>query len=131
MGRNEVLQHREAFPEVGGDGGLDDFTRGFGHQAPHTGQLPHLVLAAPGAGVGHHEDRVEGGHLFLADDGLTRFIRVGLFHRDHLPGHLRHHLRGDLVGGLGPDVHHLVVFFTLGDQTFLVLFLHLAHFGLG
>ena len=131
VGRDEVLQHRQAFPEVGGDRGLDDFARRLGHQTAHPGQLAHLVLAAPGPGVGHHEDRVEGGHLFLEHRLFAELLRGRLFLDDHFPGHLRHHLRRDFVGGLGPDVHHLVVFFTLGDQTFLVLLLHLGHLGLG
>ena len=49
VGGDEVLQHREALTEIGGDGGLDDLTGGLGHQAAHTGQLAHLVLAAASA----------------------------------------------------------------------------------
>ncbi len=36
VGRDEVLQHREAFTEVRRDRGLDDFARRLGHQAAHT-----------------------------------------------------------------------------------------------
>src|SRR3984893_9573719 len=41
---NEVLQHVEAFAEVGGDGSLDDFARGLGHEAAHAGERPDLLF---------------------------------------------------------------------------------------
>ena len=60
---DEVLEDREAFPEVRGDRGLDDLPRRFGHQPPHACELPHLVLAASGAGIRHHVDGVEARRL--------------------------------------------------------------------
>ncbi len=59
MGRAEVLEHREAFAEVGLDRRLDDLARGLGHQAAHAGELADLLDAAAGARVGHQEDRVQ------------------------------------------------------------------------
>ena len=55
----EVLEHGEAFAEVGLDGRLDDLAGRLGHQAAHAAELPHLLDAAAGAGVGHQEDRVD------------------------------------------------------------------------
>ena len=57
--RVEVLEHGEPFLEVGKDRRLDDLARRLRHQAAHAGQLLHLLLAAAGAGVRHHEDRVQ------------------------------------------------------------------------
>ena len=57
--RDEVLQHGQAFAEVGRDGGLDDFARRLGHQAAHTGELADLLFRSAGAGVGHDVNRIE------------------------------------------------------------------------
>ena len=46
-------------------------------------------------------------------------------------GYLAHHLGGDVVGGPGPDVDDLVVFFTLGDEAVVVLVLDQLDLGLG
>ena len=59
VGRDEVLQHRQPFTEVRGDGVLDDLARRARHQAAHAGELADLLLRAAGAGVGHDVDRVE------------------------------------------------------------------------
>ena len=60
VGRDEVLQHGEAFTEVRRDGRLDDFAGRLGHQAAHAGELTDLLLRTAGAGVGHDVDRVHG-----------------------------------------------------------------------
>ena len=57
--RVEVLEHRQALLEVGDDRRLDDLARRLGHQAAHAGELPHLLLGAARAGVGHHVDGVD------------------------------------------------------------------------
>ena len=59
VGRDEVLQHGEAFAEVRGDRVLDDLAGRARHQAAHAGQLADLLLGAAGARVGHDVDRVE------------------------------------------------------------------------
>ena len=66
VGRDEVLEHGEPFAEVRLDRALDDLADAagelllrLGHQAAHAGELPDLVAAAAGAGVEHHEHRVE------------------------------------------------------------------------
>ena len=46
VGRDEVLEDREALAEVRGDRRLDDFARRLGHEAAHTGQLPDLLRAS-------------------------------------------------------------------------------------
>ena len=103
VGGGEVLQHAEAFAEVGLDRGLDDLARGLGHQAPHPGELADLLDAAAGAGVGHQEDRVEVD-LAVADVVLQ----------------LLHHLRGDPLAGVGPGVEDLGVALVVGDDPALV-----------
>src|SRR5207248_7791873 len=51
--RDEVLQHVEAFTEVGRDGGFDNFARRLGHQTAHTGELADLLFGSARAGIGH------------------------------------------------------------------------------
>ena len=113
VGRDEVLQHREAFAEVGRDRRLHDLARGLGHQAAHAGELTHLLARASGAGVGHQVDRVELAELAL----------------DLL--HLLEHLLGDALGDAVPDVDDLVVALTLGDDAAGALLLDLDHLGRG
>ena len=107
VGRGEVLEHGEALAEVGGDRGLDDLARGLGHEAAHAGELPDLLLAAPGARVGHHVDRIELPAL------LT-------------PLELFEHLVGDDLGDVRPDVDDLVVALAVRDHAVLVLLLDLV-----
>src|SRR6185503_10874569 len=66
VGRDEVLEHGQTFTEVRLDRALDDFadTTGelllrLGHQSAHTGELTDLVARSTGAGIEHHEHRVE------------------------------------------------------------------------
>ena len=103
MRRDEVLEHRETFTEVGLDGLLDDLTRRLGHQAAHAGQLADLLLAAAGARVGHDVDRVERAAL-----------AVELLH-------LGEHLVGHLLGDVRPDGDDLVLALAVGDRAFQVL----------
>ena len=109
VGRVEVFEHRQTFLEVGNDRRLDDLARRLGHQAAHAGELAHLVLRTAGAGVRHHEDRV--------DLGLAAF-RILLIGGDFL-----HHVFGDLLGALRPGVDDLVVLLAVGDQAVVVLLL--------
>src|SRR5208282_6823970 len=46
VSRDEVLQHRQPFAEVGGDRGLDYFARRLRHQAAQPGELADLLLRA-------------------------------------------------------------------------------------
>src|SRR2546422_7518462 len=108
VGRREVLQHGEAFTEVRRDRRLDDLARRLGHEAAHAGELADLLLAAPGAGVGHHVDRVELAALLAAFE-------------------LAEHLLRDELGGVRPDVDDLVVALAVGDDAVLVLLLDLLH----
>src|SRR6185503_1346835 len=107
VGRGEVLEDREALAEVRGDRRLDDLARRLGHETAHAGQLADLLLGAPGARVGHHEDGVE----------LAALLAVL---------QLLEHLVGDLLGHVGPDVDHLVVPLAVGDDAVLILRLHLV-----
>jgi hypothetical protein len=111
--RDEVLQHVEAFAEVGRDGGLDDLARGLGHQAAHAGELADLLFGAARAGVGHDVNRVEvaAGAVVLLH-GLEHFV-------------------GNLLGDLAPDFDDLVVALAVGDGAVLILVLDLDHFLLG
>src|SRR5690606_28302224 len=56
---DEVLQHRQAFPEVGDDGAGDDVALRVGHQTAHTGDLTHLHHVPAGSRADHHVERVE------------------------------------------------------------------------
>src|SRR5258705_533842 len=109
VGGDEVLQHREAFAEVRGDRRLDDFARGLGHQTAHAGELANLLFGTAGAGVGHHEDRVELGAVDLG------------------AAHLAEHLVGDVLGGAVPDVDDLVVALAVGDRAVETLALDFEH----
>src|SRR5215831_19481015 len=106
VGGGEVLQHGEAFAEVGGNGRLDDLARGLGHETAHPRQLADLLLGAAGAGVGHHVDGIELAALLAAFQLAEHGIR-------------------NLLRGVGPDVDHLVVALAVGDDAVLVLLLHL------
>ena len=111
--RDEVLQHVEAFAEVGRDRGFDDLARGLGHQAAHTGKLADLLFRTARAGVGHDVNRVE-----VAAGAVVLF-------------HGLEHLIGDLFGDLGPDFDDLVVAFAVGDGAVLILAFDLDHFLFG
>ena len=107
VGRDEVLQHREAFAEVRGDRRLDDLARGLGHQAAHAGELADLLLGASGAGVGHHVDRVELRPTW-SDFFISRNISSEMF---------------SVVAV--PDVDDLVVALARGDDAGVALALDL------
>ncbi len=107
VGRDEVLEHRQALAERGQDRALDDFAGGLGHEAAGAAQLADLLLVAAGAGVHHDVDRVD---LVLAVVGLE----------------LGEDLLGDLVGGAGPDVDDLVVALAVGDDALVELGLDLG-----
>ncbi len=94
--RDEVLEHREAFHEVGLDRTLDDLTLRIRHQAAHAGELTDLLERSTCARVGHHEDRVELEEraLHRVRDGVRRFR---------------------------PDVDDLLVPLGLGDQAAVVV----------
>ena len=100
--RAEVLEHRQAFAEVGLDRRLDDLAGRLGHQTAHAAELAHLLDAAAGAGVGHQEDRV---HVAAGAEVVLQ------------PAH---HFGGDLLAGVRPGVEHLVVALALGDDAALV-----------
>ncbi len=93
VGRDEVLEHREALAEVGENRLLDDVAGRLGHQAAHAGKLADLLPVAARAGIDHERDRVV---LLLALVVLER---------------LQHDV-GDLVGAVRPDVDDLVVAFA-------------------
>ena len=107
--RDEVLEHRQAFAEVGADRRLDDLARRLGHQAAHAGQLADLLLAAAGARVGHDVDRVERPPF-----------AVELLH-------FGEHLVGDLLGHVRPHGDDLVLALAVGDRAFEVLLLDADH----
>src|SRR5271165_7314995 len=51
VGRDEILEHRQTFTEVGRDGRLDDFAGRLGHQAAHAGELANLLFRSASTGV--------------------------------------------------------------------------------
>ena len=100
--RDEVLEHRQAFHEVGLDRALDDLALRIRHQAAHAGELAELRERAACTRVGHHVDRVQ-------------LVQV------------RDHRLGDRLGRLRPDVHDRLVTLGLGDEAVLVRLLDLLH----
>jgi len=108
VGGDKVLEHRQAFAEVGGDRVLDDFAHRaghlflrFGHQAAHAGELADLLFGTARARIGHHEDGIEALTV------LTQPLE---------------HLFGHRAGGVGPDVDDLVVALAVGDDAALIAF---------
>ena len=114
--RDEVLEHRQPLAEVGGDRRLDDLARRLGHEAAHAGQLANLLRRTTRARVGHDVDRVERRAAPLL---------AGLVVDELLGADLAHHLFGDLLRDLRPDVDDLVVALAVGDETLGVLLLDL------
>ncbi len=110
---DEVLQHVQAFAEVGGDGGFDDLARGLGHQTAHTGKLADLLFGTARAGVGHDVNRIE-----VAAGAVVLF-------------HGREHFVGNLLRNLGPDFDDLVVALAVGDGAVLILAFDVHHFLFG
>ena len=102
--RDEVLEHGQAFDEVGLDRPLDDLALRVRHQAAHAGELADLLERATRAGVGHHEDGVQ-------------LVEV-LDHRV-----------GNLVGAGVPALDDGLVTLLLGDQPGVVLLLDLCNLG--
>src|ERR1700682_5914032 len=107
--RDEVLQHVEAFAEIGRDRSFDNLARRLGHQAAHTGELADLLFGTASAGVGHDVNRIE-----VAAGAVVLF-------------HGRHHLVGNALGDLGPDLNDLVIALAVGDGAVLILVLHQHH----
>ena len=110
--RDEVLEHREAFAEVRGDGRFNDFARRLGHQSAHTGELTNLLLRTTGAGVGHDVDRVHGAF----------FVRAL---------HVAEHLVRHLIGNGRPHLDDLVRTLAVGDGAVHVLLLDFDHLAVG
>ena len=112
VGRDEVLEHREALAERRGDRALDDVAGRVGHEAAHAGELADLQLGAAGLRVGEHVDRVELGRVLV----VRPHVAV-----DRLVEEL-----ADALGGASPDVDDLVVALALGDDALLELRLDLV-----
>ena len=101
MRGDEVLQHRQALAEVGLDRARNDLALGVGHETAHTGDLADLHEVSAGTRVDHHEDRVLAREVVL-------------------------HGPGNLVRGASPDLDELLATLRIGDETALVLRLHLG-----
>ena len=103
VGRDEVLEDRQALTEVRLDRARDDLTTRVGHETAHTGDLAHLHDVASGTRADHHVDRVE---LLL--------------------GHLGLHGLTDPVGRVGPDLDLLLAPLVVGDDAPVELLLDLV-----
>ncbi len=103
VGRDEVLEHGQAFGEVGLDRQVDDPPRRVGHQAAHARELADLLDVAAGARAHHHPDRAE---LVEGDLGLGAHV---------------------LVGAL-PQLDHLAVALVLGHDAAPIHLLDVRHF---
>ena len=115
--RDEVLQHVQAFAEVGRDRGLDDRTVRLGHQSAHSRKLANLRRRTSRTRVGHHVDRVK--RLLLLDLAFAILHRLAL--------QLLHHGLADVIARFAPDVDHLVVALALRDQARDVLLFDFFH----
>ena len=116
---NEILNYRKALTEVGGDRRFNDFSRGFGHQAPHSGQLPQLLRASPGSRVRHDEDRIK----ILVDFSIYGGLIFGFQFLEHL---FRYFFRD-----VRPDIYNLVIPFAIGDEAIPILLVDLKHLLMG
>src|ERR1019366_6108022 len=105
VGGDEVLQHRQAFAEVGGDRGLDDFARGLGHQAAHAGELTNLLLGTASARVSHDVNGIDVADFVVLLHGGEHLVR-------------------DFFGNRRPDFDNLVVAVAVGDGAVQILLLH-------
>ena len=112
VGRDEVLQHRQPFTEVGRDRRLDDFAGRLGHQSTHAGELANLLFRSASAGVGHDVNRIEFAFLVAAL-------------------HLTEHFVGDFFRDGRPDFDDLVVALAVGDGAVQILLLNVDHLLLG
>ena len=108
MGGNEVFQHGKSFTEVGDNRTFDNIAGGFRHQSAHTGELTDLIFTSAGAGVKHGVDRVDLSALAGGFKMFKKFIRHS-------------------TAGLSPDIDDLLVTFTVGQQTAVVLFKNGVH----
>ncbi len=95
VGRDEVLEHGQAFFERGLDRDLEDAARRVGHQPAHAAELLDLRDRAARARGRHHEHRVER-------------VLSGL------------HGAGDVVTGLLPDLDRLAVALVVRDEALVV-----------
>ena len=94
--RDEVLEDREALPEVRTNRQVDDPALRVGDEATHATDLAHLLRVTTRAGRGHHVD------------GATPIERA-------------HHGLDDIPGRVGPDLHRRLVTLLLGDEAALEL----------
>src|SRR5690606_14874704 len=107
--RDEVLEHVEALTEVSADRQLDGVTRGVRHQATHTGQLSYLLGVTTGARLRHDEERVE------------RHVRLEVLEHSIL----------HLLGGVVPQLDHLLEPLVLGGEAALEALVDLVELDLG
>ena len=112
MSRDEILEHAQAFAEVGSDRSLDDFAARLRHQTAHACELTDLLTIATRAGVDHQINRIE----FLT--------AVVVFQCTE------HDVR-NLVAGVRPDIDDLVVTLAVGDDAFAILLFDLADLFVG
>ena len=89
---NEVFQYGKSFTEVWLDRNFYRLTGCVSHKSTHTSDLSYLVLAAPGSGVGHDEQVVQGAQRI-------------------------HQCVCYIIRSLWPDFYNLLVTFLIGHKT--------------
>ena len=100
MGRNKVLQDREAFLKVGDNRVFDDLSAsgsrllGLGHKTTHSRKLANLFFRTPRARVKHHVDGIES--LAVVNE-------------------LAHRSLSQAGVGVGPNVNNLIVALVVGN----------------
>jgi len=112
VGRDEVLEHGESLAEVRKNRALDDLAGRLGHQTSHAGKLLDLGTVASGTGIDHHEDRIGLRTTLIVLQGAEEGV-------------------GQLFSRVCPDILHLVLALTVGDDTAAVLLLNFRDLLLG
>ena len=111
VGRTEVLQNSHSFTEIRLNRRLDNLTAGLGHQCSHTCKLLNLVHTAPGAGITHQIYRVQ----------MRRAVIIFVLTQT------LHHFIGNRHTGMSPRINHLVITFSLGQNTCMIVLEYLRY----
>ncbi len=106
MGRNEIFDNAQSFPEIGHDGRLDDVPGRLCQQTAHAGELPDLGFTAARLGFVHQMDACKTLPVFL--HGFYHGVR-------------------NLIAGYRPFVNDLVPPFSLRNQAAPVHFINALH----
>src|SRR6056297_195750 len=117
VGRDKVLENRQAFSEICGNRGFNNRTVRLSHQTAHPRQLTNLLGTTTRSRISHHVNGIEGWNR----NGLS------FFRNEFVDGNISKHDAGNILSTLGPDIDYLVVAFAIGNQTFSILLLNVLY----